>query len=345
MPPCAFGPRPSAGGGYTCLAWVVAFAWPSAFCTVTTSRRERRHGARQLETSGRRDEYVPHQLDQGRHGPMALQREHASRIAHQNGTRPGQGRSVLVRTEQGPLRPFRHPIGPPAVHLDGLDPAAVHVLKVRLTGRKSKKSSASNVIADGFANQYGALDQEMDAVRFDRWRGAGDECATWHHYRFATAAGSRATYRFSGTEVDWVTTECPVCGKVRVFIDGNDMGTLDLYTPEWGSDVQPRTRYAYRGLQAGPHVISVGALGTKNANWASTRVDVDGSWSDEPWTWPQFPLRFSPVGDKAGGGFMQMNELASEIAPDPGRWPEHRRPARGRRLSVQPPAKYPPQPR
>jgi hypothetical protein len=88
----------------------------------------------------------------------------------------------------------------------------------------------------------------------------------------ASAAGSTASLRFTGTGVDWITYTGPGWGQAEVLIDGVSRGTVDLYA----SNAQAQSALAYRGLSAGSHTIVIKVLGTKNpAATSTTAVPID----------------------------------------------------------------------
>jgi hypothetical protein len=91
--------------------------------------------------------------------------------------------------------------------------------------------------------------------------------------RFATAAGTVATYNFSGTSVAWVSTRAGNRGRAQVLLDGVSMGTVDLFNPTLQAR---RLVFVRNGLTPGQHTLQVRVLNQRNASSTGTRVDVDG---------------------------------------------------------------------
>lgn len=83
---------------------------------------------------------------------------------------------------------------------------------------------------------------------------------------------ARARLSFTGRSVAWVASETPNRGKAEVWIDGNKVSTVDLYSP---SAQNRRIVFSKSWATSDPHTLSVVLLGTKNADSGSTRVDVD----------------------------------------------------------------------
>jgi hypothetical protein len=91
--------------------------------------------------------------------------------------------------------------------------------------------------------------------------------------RFASSTGASATITFQGTSIGWLTTRGPNRGRARVFLDGVQLGVVDLYSPTLN----------VRRLQIGAndldpnatHTLEVRSLGTKNAASMGSRVDID----------------------------------------------------------------------
>jgi hypothetical protein len=86
--------------------------------------------------------------------------------------------------------------------------------------------------------------------------------------RYATAAGSRATFTFSGRAVAIVSTKARTRGKAEVWVDGVKKATIDMYSST--------TRYRQvvwetSWTTVGTHTVQFRVLGTSGR----PRVDVD----------------------------------------------------------------------
>src|SRR5205807_8716257 len=72
--------------------------------------------------------------------------------------------------------------------------------------------------------------QDMStSVTYDSWRGVSDLSANGGTYRSSATKGAKATFKFSGTGITWVTRKGPDQGIASVTIDGVKKGNADLY--------------------------------------------------------------------------------------------------------------------
>lgn len=89
------------------------------------------------------------------------------------------------------------------------------------------------------------------------------------------AGGYEDTGRFSfmGSSVRWVATKGLDRSRTEVWIDGVNVGGIDLYA----ASEQPRKMaFAKTGLSASePHALEVRVLGTRNSVPNGSRADVD----------------------------------------------------------------------
>jgi hypothetical protein len=81
---------------------------------------------------------------------------------------------------------------------------------------------------------------------------------------------STATFKFSGTGINWGTRKGPSQGIASVTIDGQAKGNVDLYATTSQGFSQ-----AYPGLTFGKHTIVIKVTGTKDAASSNTSVAVD----------------------------------------------------------------------
>ena len=87
--------------------------------------------------------------------------------------------------------------------------------------------------------------------------------------RSLLTAGSSATFRATARSLSFVTSTGPNRGAVRIFIDGNLVTTIDLYSD---TAVYRYVAYSKTWSSPGAHTIKVVAVGTAGRH----RVDVDG---------------------------------------------------------------------
>ena len=83
----------------------------------------------------------------------------------------------------------------------------------------------------------------------------------------------KATFVFAGSEVAWVAHTSSNRGIADVYLDGNKVATVDLYT----ASSKPRTMvFVKAGLDPSvTHTLEVRVLGSKNVASSGKRVDVD----------------------------------------------------------------------
>jgi hypothetical protein len=89
-----------------------------------------------------------------------------------------------------------------------------------------------------------------------------------------TAAGARATLRFTGTAVKWIGFRGPQAGKANVYVDGAKVATLDLYAP---SEAVQAVVYEVTGLASATHTfaVEVPSPPSKNPSSSDYYVVVD----------------------------------------------------------------------
>ena len=113
------------------------------------------------------------------------------------------------------------------------------------------------------------VQQTSGALRWKgSWRGASSTAYSGGSVRYATAAGARVNYTFTGRGIAFVTTRAATRGAVRVYLDGAYVTTIDLSATSWTSrSVVFSKTWASRGT----HTIKLVLVGTAGR----ARVDVD----------------------------------------------------------------------
>jgi hypothetical protein len=109
------------------------------------------------------------------------------------------------------------------------------------------------------------------AVRFDGWTGHGHTPGST--FRSASTASQTIRYQtaVASDAISLITARGPNQGMAQVFINGVDLGTLDLYTPTTQHYVK-----TFSNLPLKTHTIVVKVLGRKNPMSTATTVRVDG---------------------------------------------------------------------
>jgi hypothetical protein len=92
--------------------------------------------------------------------------------------------------------------------------------------------------------------------------------AMGERYRVSTDVGATATLRFTGRRLAWVSERGPRNGRARVIIDGDVVGTVDLYARSRRSR---EAVFTWSFARDGSHVVRLKVLGSPGRQ----RVVVD----------------------------------------------------------------------
>lgn len=158
--------------------------------------------------------------------------------------------------------------------LVALPPATAHLFKVVTVDAAGNPAEAL-----GTPFTVTAAQEDSAAVTYSpapagtRWRLAALTGAYGGSVRHDSTAGATASYSFTGTSVQWVTTLGPDRGRADVFLDNVRVASaVELHA----RTVQAkRIVFAANGLSAGEHTLTVRVTGTKLGKSKGTRVDVD----------------------------------------------------------------------
>jgi hypothetical protein len=142
---------------------------------------------------------------------------------------------------------------------------------IKVLGTKNASATGVQVGVDAFTVGTTTTQENAASVLYQNWKGVSAASASGGFYRSSGTAGRTASFTFSGTSVDWITSTGPGWGRAQILLDGISKGTVDLYA----SAAHPQTAKTYGGLAAGSHTIQVKVLGTKNASATSTKVAID----------------------------------------------------------------------
>jgi bacillopeptidase F len=125
------------------------------------------------------------------------------------------------------------------------------------------------VSVDAFAVGTGTTQDSSTRISYDRWIGYVRALASGGSYRASTAG--QVSLTFTGNAVDWVTALGPKFGTAKVYIDGVDRGTFDLYSKAttW------QAVKSFADLGSGTHSIVIVPLGSKSKVSRGKTVVVD----------------------------------------------------------------------
>lgn len=89
--------------------------------------------------------------------------------------------------------------------------------------------------------------------------------------KISNTTGAKADFSFNGTGIKWIVAKGPMMGKARVYLDGVNMGLVDLYSPTLKYQViLPKT-----GLTPGNHTLTLEVSGQKNTSSTGYYIDID----------------------------------------------------------------------
>ena len=160
-----------------------------------------------------------------------------------------------------------------------IPPGATRIKRALLIGtphrfRVRAEDEAGNLSAWAAGPEFrAAITQERSSsVSFaGSWATTSSSAASGGALRWASAAGARATYSFSGRNVAWIGSPGPNRGRAEVWLDGAKMATVDLYS----SSARDRVVVFTTRCPAGAHDLQVRVLGRHDPASTGNRVDVD----------------------------------------------------------------------
>jgi len=147
----------------------------------------------------------------------------------------------------------------------GLTPGHAYRFEVRATDR------AGNVggwVAGPTFHAYLTQQTNTSIGWAGAWTSVSDDRFSGGSARFATAAGAKATYSFTGRAIAWVTTFAPNRGVAKVYLDGVLVATIDTAS----TTAFHRVAFAKTWSSSGFHTLRIVVVGTVGR----PRVDVDG---------------------------------------------------------------------
>ena len=112
-----------------------------------------------------------------------------------------------------------------------------------------------------------------------------DDCAikynsVWNTYtcpscsggslKYSRQTGARAEFTFNGTGIKWLVAKGPKMGKARVYLDGVNMGLVDLYKSSISLVTLQKT-----GLAPGNHTVAIEVSGLKNPSATDKIINID----------------------------------------------------------------------
>jgi GH25 family lysozyme M1 (1,4-beta-N-acetylmuramidase) len=150
--------------------------------------------------------------------------------------------------------------------IDGLGGGS-HTIEIRALGRSRTTARDTFVAVDGFRTRAGTVATPFGGG----WAPVDDARASGGRYAVADLEGAEVRVRFRGTALEWRTVTGRDGGRARLFVDGQLLRTVDLYTADRRFGVVRRVD----GLAAGVHTIRIVATGTSRPVARGTTVAID----------------------------------------------------------------------
>ena len=121
-------------------------------------------------------------------------------------------------------------------------------------------------------------EDSREVIQFEgAWTTVAAEDASARTVTYSESTDSQATLHFVGTGVRWVGIQDSNGGIARIYLDGNEIGTVDQYTsqPKSNGSALETVLFKVSDLSYGPHTVLIQVTGTKNRQATGARVYVD----------------------------------------------------------------------
>jgi SpoIID/LytB domain protein len=153
-----------------------------------------------------------------------------------------------------------------------------HTLKIAWTGERNPLATNTNISVDAFdingnivqAPKVSRVEQSDSRLYYTgKWTVGSATAASGGSHRYTNVAGS-CTVSLNGTYLAWYGKRSPSYGNARVYVDGVDTGTVDLY-----SSTEVYGKVWDVTLSSGVHNVTIAWTGTTNHSGGGTNVSVD----------------------------------------------------------------------
>jgi GH25 family lysozyme M1 (1,4-beta-N-acetylmuramidase) len=140
---------------------------------------------------------------------------------------------------------------------------------MRQRARATDRLANTSAWVQGPALKAAITQQTSTSVTWSgSWRTVSTSGASGGSLRYATRAGASATFRFTGSSVEWVAAKGTSRGSARILVDGKYAATVSLHAT---STHYRAIVFACNWKVNGTHTIKIVVLGTAG----HPRVDVD----------------------------------------------------------------------
>ncbi len=149
--------------------------------------------------------------------------------------------------------------------LRSLTPGHSYRFRVRATDGVGNTSAW----AEGARFVVGRFQETHSAIRYTgTWTRRYASSAYGTYLKYATAAGAQATFSFTGRNVAWIAPKSTGRGRAYVYVDGNYVTTVNLYSSTY---LSRRVVFSRSWWRSGTHSLTIRVVGTSG----HPRVDVD----------------------------------------------------------------------
>ena len=147
-----------------------------------------------------------------------------------------------------------------------------HMVLFVASGQKNPNATGTEVRLDAFQVGATVVDDTNPAVIYRSWSGLALAQAQLGSLRLAQTANATTSFTITGSEFNWITARCNLCGQAVILVDGSPAALVDTYSPTWQFQVEENIS----GLSPGTHQIQIRALGTHHPDANGNLVFFDG---------------------------------------------------------------------
>ena len=142
-----------------------------------------------------------------------------------------------------------------------------HTIEIRTLGRARARATDTLVAVDGFRTRDGTIGSPFGGG----WAPVDDPSASGGRYAVTELEGAEVRLRFSGTGLDWFAVTGRTGGRAEIFVDGDLVRRVDLYSSTRTYGVVERIG----ALAPGLHTVRIVATGTAPRVSRGTAVTID----------------------------------------------------------------------
>jgi len=172
----------------------------------------------------------------------------------------GEVEVLIDGISQGVFDLYRRTVTPVTLAFDGLSPG-LHTVEIVVLGTSNPLSSNQRVQIDYADSGDGSLlpdgmfeDGDARILLSNGWNTSNNVLASGG--TMLTSTSGTAWFPFSGDSFSLHTLAYSNAGRVRLYVDGQPLDTIDLYEPVFSSSAEVRV-FSYEGFGSGDHVLTI----------------------------------------------------------------------------------------